>query len=127
MTRTVEVLADGELYEVTRVVDGDTLLGRRLHLTGCDDDDETLTRDRRPRRLRLTLVQAPEVKGDTLAEGLRYRLLLLGWLDARRGHLRVRSYAADGFGRILVDVYDPRTGDTASAALLADGCPLYVR
>jgi len=124
--RPVEVLADSDLYEVARVVDGDTLLGRRLTLTGHDDDDETLTRDRRPRRLRLVTVNAPEKATDP-AGWLRFRLLLLGWLDGHRGRVRCRSYEVDGFGRVLVDLYDPTTGDTASAHLIAEGCPLYAR
>lgn len=118
------VLADGLLAHVERVYDGDTVVGRREHLVGTDDAVEVVTRDRKARRLRLVLVQAPEVKREPEA-ALRFRLLLLGWLDGHHGRVRCRTYGDDGFGRPLVDLYDPATGDTASAHLIAEGCPLY--
>lgn len=123
ITAADPVLVDAAVERVERVVDGDTLTAIRLQVIGHTDDTELLARDRAPVRLRLIIVDTPE-RDDVV----RWRMAgdqLRGWLADRAGRLRCRTYGRDTFGRLLADVYEPATGDTASAYLIARGWPPY--
>jgi endonuclease YncB( thermonuclease family) len=104
---------DYAIDRVRKVVDGDTLdvdfhadIGFHIYSV-CKV------------RLRLTVIDTPERGEPGHASAT---LFLSDWLRERGGYLRFTSHAEDReHGRWVSDVYDRRTGDTASAALLGAG------
>jgi micrococcal nuclease len=99
---------DFRVLGVHKIVDGDTVdllvdVGFRTVLT---------------QRVRLAVVDTPE-RGQIGWD--RARLFLDDWLRERVLFLRLSTYREDSFARWIGDIYDFRTGDTASAALLAEG------
>jgi endonuclease YncB( thermonuclease family) len=69
-------------------------------------------------RIRLANVDAPERREHSYDTA---RLFLTDWLRERSAYLRVATYLEDSFGRWVGDVYDRRTGESASEALLRAG------
>lgn len=114
---------DSELESLERVVDGDSAYVTRLIHIGLTEDLEHLARDRKPREIRLVVVNTPERK--TGAPYLAAKADLQAFF-ASHPRLRVRVYGRDDFGRLLADVYDPQTGESASAYLIAKGWPPYI-
>jgi endonuclease YncB( thermonuclease family) len=102
---TTVVRYDFKVLGVFKVVDGDTA---DLHV---DVGFRTIV----TQRIRLAVIDTPE-RGEVGYD--RAKLFLQDWLRERVHDLRLATYGEDSFARWVGDIYDRRTGDSASAALL---------
>lgn len=104
-----------------RVIDGDTL---RLHV----DLGWNVFSDHNVRLLR---VNAPEMKGDTLAAGQAAKAWVVQWLT-EHGSAAVWPYVIhsekdDAFGRYLVELYDANDVNLNDDLLASGNAVPYVR
>jgi endonuclease YncB( thermonuclease family) len=119
---TTAPFVDAALLQITKVYDGDTVHGVRAFDSVFTDWTVTTTMDRFPVRFRLVVVDTPELHAKG-GEGARLDTCL--WLHGHAGRLRVRTYGADDFGRLLADIYDERTSESLSSYLIQKGYPPF--
>jgi endonuclease YncB( thermonuclease family) len=103
------------LVDAQRVVDADTLA------LNIDLGFETWLHNT---RVRLFGVDAPPVVGASKAAGIAAMKFVQNWFAANEYKALIRSYKAkqrEKYGRWLVEVIDPDTGETLNAALLERG------
>lgn len=104
-----------------RVIDGDTL---RLHV----DLGWNVFSDHNVRLLR---VNAPEMRGDTLAAGQVAKQWVTDWLSAHTTNTQwpfvIHSEKDDAFGRYLVELYDLNDVNLNDDLLASGNAVPYVR
>lgn len=103
---TAEQLYARYAFDVSRVIDGDTIEGD-LH------DSASI----RPQvRIRLDCIQSPESRGrDKTPEGALLTGLVRHWIEGRRVY--ISHLSSGGFGRILARVHVPGWSETLSQRL----------
>lgn len=115
------------VMEIVSVPDGDSVRLRKTRRVPFEVSNEmegfvTLQSKTKGQLGRLVTVDTPE-KGDPLWREAGDQLE--DWLREREDYLMVTTFEAAGWGRDLMDIYDERNGDSASAYMLSLGYPLY--
>ena len=92
--------------KVVRVIDGDTIDVLIRWDIGFGVKCETL------QRLRLSMIDAPEVRGEEREEGLKAKAALVQLFNDHEEMILVKTSKDDAFGRYIAEVYVyPRGGE----------------
>lgn len=126
------MLTGGTEWDVQRVLldrqgrprgDGDTVTLYRSRIAMLGDERYLIT-DVEPQAVRLVWVDTPERGQPGYAQA---DADLDEWIGKRMGYLRVICYESAGWDRLLGDLIDAGTGESASQYLMTvKGWPAYV-